>query len=148
MWRVTPNSCPLSLVRERGWRDDVPMQRGSGPMTPSRAIVLAVAAGCAVAYAADWQSPVRVILALAFMLACPGLAVVELLRVREPVVQLAIVPATSIATGTLVALVLVNAHWFTPGRVLLCLEVITVGLLLIAIARDARPGRHPGPGLS
>ncbi len=148
MWLVTPNSCPLPLVRERGWRDDVPMQRGSGPMTPSRAIVLAVAAGCAVTYAADWQSPIRVILALAFMLACPGLAVVELLRLREPVVQLAVAPATSIATGTLVALVLVNAHWFTPGRVLLCLEVITVGLLLIAIARDSRPSRHAGPGLS
>jgi hypothetical protein len=144
MWRVTPNSCPLSLARERAWRDDVPMRRGSGPMTPSRAIVLAVAAGCAIAYAADWQSPVRVILALAFMLACPGLAVVELLRVREPVIQLAVAPATSIATGTLVALVLVNAHWFTPGRVLLCLEVITVGLLLIAIARDARPARRTG----
>ncbi len=78
----------------------------------------------------------------------PGFAIVELLRVRETLVQLAVVPATSIATGTLVALVLVNADWFTPGRALLCLEVITVGVLLLAIARDARPGRDPGAGLT
>ena len=148
MGLVTPNSCPLPLATGRGWRHDVRMERARGPMTPSRAIVLAVAAGCAVAYATDWHSPVRVVLALVFLLACPGLAIVELLRVRETLVQLAVVPATSIATGTLVALVLVNADWFTPGRALLCLEVITVGVLLLAIARDARPGRHPGAGLT
>jgi hypothetical protein len=147
MWRSTPNSRPFSLARERDCGHDVPMERGSGPLTPSRAIVLAVAAGCAITYVTDWHSPVRVVLSLAFLLACPGLAIVGLLRVREPVVQFAIVPATSIAAGSLVALVLVNANWFTPGRVLLCLEILTVALLLIAIARDSRSAHHAEAGL-
>jgi hypothetical protein len=107
------------------------------PATARRIAVLAIAVACALVYALDWESPVRTVIALAFVLVAPGLAIVELLRLDDPLLQVALVPATSIALGTLVAILFVSAAWFTPERAFICLEVITLTVLGVAAARDA-----------
>lgn len=63
-------------------------------------------------------------LALWFLLACPGLAIVPLLPPVPPVAQLALVAAVSLAIDTLVVTTMLVAGTFSPA----------VGVLAVTIA--------------
>jgi uncharacterized membrane protein len=96
-------------------------------------LLLSILAG--VAYAADWQSPVRTALGVAFLFLAPGLAIVELLAIQDPLMRIALVPGISIAVGTLVAVSLVYADAFSSGLALALLEALTLAALLAAAVR-------------
>jgi hypothetical protein len=56
---------------------------------------LLITVASVLAVVVDWRSPVRTVLALAFLLFAPGLALAELLAIREPVQRLALVAGAS-----------------------------------------------------
>jgi hypothetical protein len=103
----------------------------------SRAIVfgvlLAGAVSC-VAVAADWDSPVRVVVSLAFLLFGPGLVLAELLRVGDVALTLTIAFAASVATDTIVAIALVYSGRFSTGTGLAMIFVMT-SVAAVAVER-------------
>jgi uncharacterized membrane protein len=96
-------------------------------------LALSVLAGAA--YAADWQSPVRTALGVAFLFLAPGLAVVQLLAIEDQLLRIALVPGISIGIGTLVSVSLVYAGVFSSGLALALLEGFTPAALLAAVVR-------------
>src|SRR5438132_8486923 len=75
------------------------------PRAPGRLslAILFVTVASVVAVVADWRSPVRSVLALGFLLFAPGLALTEMLAIREPFERLALIAAGSLALETVVA---------------------------------------------
>jgi uncharacterized membrane protein len=96
-------------------------------------LALSVLAGAA--YAADWQSPVRTALGVAFLFLAPGLAVVQPLAIEDQLLRIALVPGISIGIGTLVSVSLVYAGVFSSGLALALLEGFTLAALLAAVVR-------------
>jgi hypothetical protein len=75
----------------------------------------------------DVQSPARSGLVAAFLFLCPGLALVRLLRLEEPLLELTLAIAFSLALAGLVSLTLLYAHLWSPGAGLAILVAITIG---------------------
>jgi uncharacterized membrane protein len=103
---------------------------------------------CLAAYALDWRSPVRTIIAVAFVLLAPGLAAGEHLPGRHLAWRLAIAPAAGLAAATLIATGLLYAGHYTPGATLVLLAVVTVALVGTAAYRrrhSERGGPPSGP---
>ena len=102
---------------------------------------------CLVAYALDWRSPVRTIIAVAFVLFAPGLAAGEHLPGRDLAWRLAIAPAAGLAAATLIATGLFYTGLYTPGATLVLLALLTFALLGIAASRRRRtdPGEPRRP---
>jgi uncharacterized membrane protein len=91
--------------------------------------------------AADVHSAVRVAVAVWFVLVCPGIAVVRLLRLDDAAAELALGVAVSIALAVAVgATTLYAGHW-SPGVTLAVLVAITVAAAGAPLAR-ARPWRR------
>ena len=101
----------------------------------------ALTAACVVLYALDWRSPVRTIIAVAFVLLAPGLAAGENLPGRGVAWRLAIAPAAGLAAATLIASGLFYAGLYTPGATLVLLALLTVALLGTAASRGRRTDR-------
>ena len=101
----------------------------------------ALTAACLVAYALDWRSPVRTIIAVAFVLLAPGLAAGENLPGRDLAWRLAIAPPAGLAAATLIATALLYAGLYTPGATLVLLALLTVALLGTAASRRRRTDR-------
>ena len=89
--------------------------------------------------AADWESPIRTALALSFLLFVPGLALTMLLRIRDPLHQLAIATGASLAIETLVATALLSAGAFSAAAAVVGVCGITCLLLLGAARRRHTP---------
>jgi hypothetical protein len=83
-------------------------------------------------------SPLRTLVVIWFLTVCPGLAIVGLLRLRDPWLQVALVPALSLAVDAIVGGTLSYAGLWSPAAGVLILVVISVGG---ALAHDAFPGR-------
>lgn len=93
------------------------------------------------AVSADWDSPIRVALTIAFVLFVPGLALAELLAIADPLRRLAIAIGASIAAATLVATLLLYLGLFSAEGA--C--GILVGLTCLALFGAAwRRGYEPG----
>lgn len=89
--------------------------------------------------AAGWDSPIRTALALGFLLFVPGLALTTLLRIRDPLHQLAIATGASLAIETLVATALLCAGAFSGAAAAVGVCGITCLLLLGAARRRFIP---------
>ena len=83
--------------------DRYPSSDCQGQGWASLAAVAIVAILATIAVALDWDSPLRVVLVLLFLVFGPGLAIAELLRIRDPVAQIALATAASLAIETIVA---------------------------------------------
>jgi len=99
------------------------------------AIIVMLTAGCLSAVATGWASPVRVALALGFLLLCPGLALAEVLEIRDLAQRLAIAIAASLALDTLVSLLLVYAGAFSIAVTVSILAAVTLMALSAALVR-------------
>jgi uncharacterized membrane protein len=99
------------------------------------AAILSIGAAVAVVLAIGWQSPVRVVLALGFLLFGPGLALGELLQVRDPVQRLALATGASLALETLVAVALIYAGAYSPELAFAIVLGISAAALAAAVAR-------------
>ncbi len=98
-----------------------------------------------VVVAADWHSPIRTAITLAFLLFVPGTALAELLDVGDALQRIAIAPAASLAIETLVATALLWAGIFSVGGATVAVCAITCGLLLGCLRRPDDPGLPPEP---
>ncbi|MGN6168729.1 MAG: hypothetical protein ACTHQQ_11240, partial [Solirubrobacteraceae bacterium] len=97
---------------------DAAVAPGHGPaplfwLLARAAIIVALTAGCITAVATGWVSPVRVVLALGFLLLCPGLAFAEVLEIRDLPQRLTIAIGVSLALDTLLSLLLVYVGAFS-----------------------------------
>jgi len=107
-------------------------------LVPAAAALIAVAATVLVFL--DVDSPLRVALVAIFLLVCPGLALVRLLRLDDPLLELTLAVAFSLALAGLVAVALLYADLWSPGAGLVILVVITlVGTLLESTLSDDQP---------
>jgi uncharacterized membrane protein len=100
--------------------------------------ILLVGGAAGVVFAIGWHSPVRVVLALAFLLFGPGLALGELLDVREPVQRLALATGASIALETLVGVGLLYAGAYSAELAFVIVLVLSAAALAAAIVRTVR----------
>lgn len=102
------------------------------------AVILLITAGCAVSVATAWISPVRVAFSLAFLLFGPGLALTELLQIRDIAQRFAIATPVSLGLETLLALTLVYAGAFSIRLAIAILATFTVVTLAVALVRIRR----------
>lgn len=86
---------------------------------------------------ANLDSPLRAVIVLWFMLVCPGLALVRLIRLADPVAELAVGVAASVALATLVASALLYAGLWSPQAVL----AVLIGATVTGVALDLRRRR-------
>ena len=115
-------------------------------------VIVASAALIGLLVALDVSGPVRVAVALWFLLVCPGMALLPLLGGRlRPLVELALVPLVSIVLDTLVAtaLTLAGRLSVTSGLLALAgLSLIGCGLQLLSAQVPDSPERRDGQAAS
>jgi uncharacterized membrane protein len=116
------------------------VQSPRGAERAVRAGLTSLTGACLVVYALDWRSPIRTIIAVAFVLLAPGLAAGEHLPGRDLAWRLAIAPAAGLAAATLIATGLLYAGLYTPGATLVLLALLTLALLGTAASRRRRTG--------
>ncbi len=127
-------------------RSDGPLR--FGPADVPRLLTIALAAiATLLAVTLEWESPLRVLLTLGFLVFGPGLALAELLEISDAVQRIAVATGASLALETLVAVSLLYAGLFSTEAAV----AIVVGLTCIALlAAVLRRGWHvppPGPNV-
>jgi uncharacterized membrane protein len=105
-------------------------------------LVLGGAAG--IVFASGWHSPVRVVLTLGFLLFCPGLALAELLGVRDPVQRVAVATGASLALETLVGVALLYAGAYSAALAFMIVLALCAATLAAAIVRTLRMSSPTG----
>ncbi len=99
--------------------------------------------GIAILTFGDLEVWLRAPVGLFFLLLCPGMAIVRLLETRDPVAELTLAIALSIALDVIVAGGLLYAGAWSPNAALGILMAITVGgvllELLVGRARQGEP---------
>jgi uncharacterized membrane protein len=108
------------------------------PATLRAAAILLMTAGCVIFVATGWASPVRVVFSLLFLLFGPGLALAELLEIRDLARRFAIATPASLALETLLAVTLVYAGAFSIRLAITILAAFTVGIGGVALLRARR----------
>ncbi len=110
-----------------------------------RASVIACTLATGVDTFLDVQSPLRPILALCFLLLCPGMALVGLLRIEDMAVRVTLSLALSVAVDASVATLALYAHAWSSPLIFTVLAGITLGIVALEIAVHLRGARAPGP---
>jgi hypothetical protein len=94
--------------------------------------LLASGAATGLAYALNVGGPVQVILAFWFLLVCPGLPWVRLLRLKSRLIEWPLIVALSLALDTVVATTYAYTGWWsTPNCLLTLLAVTYVGAIVL-----------------
>jgi hypothetical protein len=93
---------------------------------------------------ADVDFVLRPIAVMAFMLLCPGMAIVRHLRLTDPAMEVAVAVALSIALDTLVALTVIYAGSADFEAMFTLLLAITVVAVVTDVARETSAGAVPG----
>jgi uncharacterized membrane protein len=132
----SPSQRSTSALRSE---DPGPAETGVRSATLRSIATLLITVATVVAVVADWRSPVRSVLALGFLLFAPGLAITEMLAIREPFQRLALVTAGSLALDTVVAVTLLYAGAFSVNLALILLGALIGGALAVAVIRARRP---------
>lgn len=101
---------------------------------PAIIIVSAVAIGYMTF--ADIESPLRAAIAFWFLVVCPGMALVRLLRLADPLIELTLAVAVSLALDAIIASVMVYAGAWSPQWGLAMLVIISLSGALAQIAAD------------
>jgi uncharacterized membrane protein len=97
-----------------------------------------LAAGAAAVVFAEVDFPLRPVLVLAFLLVCPGMALVRHLRIGDGVTELTLAVALSFALIAIVPGAMLYAGAWSPRLALLVLIGITLTAALVDIARLRR----------
>lgn len=85
---------------------------------------------------AHGASPVRTVLIVCFLALAPGLAVIGLLRLSDPWLTAALVPALSLSIDAIVGGILSYAGLWSPAAAIIIIVAISV---LGAVAQDLIP---------
>jgi hypothetical protein len=97
-------------------------------------IIVLSAIAVALAIVADAGTPVRPLLVFWFLLVCPGMAFVRLLRIEERLIELVLAIALSVTLDTIVAEIMaLNKIWSFRGGlfVLICLSLLGAALQMM-----------------
>lgn len=97
--------------------------------------LVTISGACAITVGVGWDSPVRTVLAIAFLMLVPGLAIVELLGISDLALRLTVATGVSLAIDGLVSMVLLYARIWSPGLALAILIGISGAALAGATAR-------------
>jgi uncharacterized membrane protein len=97
--------------------------------------MLAVTSAAALAVAIDWDSPIRTMLVLGFLLFVPGLALAALLGVEDLLHRWAMATGVSLAVETATGLALLYTGWFSVDRVMAIVGTITLAALVLTLVR-------------
>lgn len=84
------------------------------------------------------ESPIRPVVVIWFMLLCPGMAYVRLLKLREPLTELTFGVALSIAINTIVAAMMLYAGVWSPSLSLVVVVIITGCGVVLQVADALR----------
>ena len=87
-------------------------------------VVAALASARLVEY--DVAGPVRAVVTLGFLLICPGMAYIPLLRLQQPVYAVILAVALSLALDLLVATAVLYGGWWSPALILSILIVLSL----------------------
>ncbi len=88
-------------------------------------------------------TPIRATLIFWFVLACPGLAWVGLLRLREPLAEFVLGVALSLVAATLASEALALIRLWSPAAILLFLVIATFPPCVHAVLRPASVAVDP-----
>lgn len=100
--------------------------------------VAVVAIAAAAGYATGWDSPVRAGLVLAFLLFGPGLAIAEVLDIRDPVQQIGIAVGVSLAVDTIASVTLLYTGLFSAELAFAVIVAVTFAAIIVAVLRALR----------
>jgi hypothetical protein len=100
---------------------------------PPAAIVAATAAAVMVVFAAP-ASPLRPYVVLVFTLVCPGIALVRLLAIADPLIELATGIGLSITIELLASTTMLYAHAWSPHALFVALVFLTLGAASVEMA--------------
>src|SRR5579864_1964787 len=107
---------------------------------PSIIVILAIGAGLLMF--SESSSPVRPVITLGFLLVCPGMSMVRLLHIHDPLTELTLAIALSLAIDAIVAAIMLYAASWSPLRSLVVLIGISIGGAIIqVVAAYNRPAR-------
>jgi UDP-N-acetylmuramyl pentapeptide phosphotransferase/UDP-N-acetylglucosamine-1-phosphate transferase len=81
-------------------------------------------------------SPIRTALALWFLVVCPGMALVGLLRLNDPWAEVALGTTLSLSLDVLLSLCLVYSGFWSPNLGLVILMVISLVGVALQLRRD------------
>jgi hypothetical protein len=84
-------------------------------------------------------SPLRTVAVVWVLTVCPGLGLIALLRLRDPWLEVAIVPALSFAVDILVSGTLAYAGIWSPAACIIVLVAVSIGGALAQDAFGLRP---------
>lgn len=103
-------------------------------------LITALAAGAAALVILDVTTVIRPAVVLAFLLVCPGMALIRLLRVGEPLPELLLAIVVSLALAAVLATISIYAGVWNPPLVFGLIAVITLAAVVADAIRTARAG--------
>lgn len=106
-------------------------------------ILLSALASAGVTFV-GWWPPLRVLITLWFLAICPGMGLVRLLRLRDPLAELTLAVALSIAFATIVACSVLYAGFWSPPLILIILLAISIGGALVQLLRPRETRSEQG----
>jgi uncharacterized membrane protein len=106
-------------------------------------IIIASAAVTCLLALADLRLPFRPLIAFWFLLICPGMAFMPLLRLRDTFATVTLAVALSLALDTIVAGTLMYTSGWSPTTSLLILAALSV----VGVLLQMRSARHGASGL-
>lgn len=103
--------------------------------------LLALTAAATLLAAFGVQTPVRLLVTGAFLLAAPGWAVSSYLRIASTSLEWIVAIAVGIAVSIIIAQTMVSTHWWHPVGAMVVLGALTFVALLHHLSR-LPAGRH------
>jgi uncharacterized membrane protein len=108
-------------------------------------LIIGSALGVGLVVLGNVISPVRHVIALWFLLVCPGMAFVRLLRIKDPISEWTLAVALSLTTGSILATTMIYAKLWSPKwglGILIGISVFGAILQVIASYRHALQERR------
>jgi hypothetical protein len=106
-------------------------------------VIAAAALSTGLLFVVDADARVRAIVAIAFLIIGPGLALVRLLRFGDPLIEMTLAVAVSLALETVIATALLTNGRWSPGAALTIVILVTMAGIILQIAQprvhDASP---------
>ncbi len=109
-------------------------------------MMISTALGLSLITFGNIASPIRPVIAFWFLLVCPGMAFVRLLRIRETLTELMLAVALSLAIDTLVAEAILYAEiWSSRLALLVLIGISVIGAALQLIILRSPVVDRPQP---
>ncbi len=105
-------------------------------------VIIASALGAGLMMFSNTVSPLRPVLIFWFLLICPGMAFLRLLRLQERLTELTLAIALSLALDTIVAEAMISARLWSPQAGLVTLIGLSIGGAVLQIIQALEVARQ------